>query len=305
MSFLLRRFALGFLREEAGSGGEGGEGGGQPTDFRLNIYDDEGNLSEDFKKSLPEEQKGLIKHFGKYKNTADAMKGLHHMSLRAMKAEVQPLDPNATDEQKVEFNGMVRTALGIPETAADYQLQLPEGVKEENLDKEFVDSLKQFAHENNVTPDAFNKFAPILMQREAAIHQSYAEKDAATVEGGISALDKLWGADAVANKQAAVNAVALVDPDIDPATDPAFMHPTTVRLAHKLAEVTGDDRRPNPTGGGAGAGAGNFREQSLAIVNDKNNPWYDAYHDSKHPNHDAAVKEKQRLSKLAHKAGQV
>lgn len=335
----LKRWTMGFLKEGEPSGGggggepsgepsgnapsgdstilnpgdppsgvqpSGGEPSGEPTAFRLNVYNDEGELSEDFVKSLSDEHKGLAKHFGKYKGenaTSEAIKGLFHMSKRAQQAELQPLGPNATEDERKEHDAMVKTALGIPETPGDYQLNLPEGMDKDSVDKEFVNSLKEFAHSANVTQSDFDAFTPILLNREAAIHKSYADADAKLVRDGVEALGKEWGDNKEANFAMAVKGAQRVDPSIDPGKDPAFKHATTVRLAHKVAELTADDSRPGGGGGSAGSG-GNYREQSRAIAQDPNNQWYKAYHDAKHPDHTAAVAEKSRLSKLAHQSGQ-
>lgn len=278
----------------------------QPADtggsFKLNIYGDDGKLSEDFAKSIPEEYKGVEKIFGKYKSQEDLIKGIHSLSFMAKKGELGPLDPNAPDHVKQEYDSQVKSALGIPETAADYAIQFPEGTPDDAIDTEFVDSMKQFAHENNVTPEALNKFAPILMQREAAIHEGYANQDAQLLKSGMESLQKEYGSDFGSKIEAAKRGVMLADPDIDVANDPAFKHPTAVKLAIALAERTGDDRQPNASA--AGGTNMNFREQSRDIVSNPNNQYHAAYHDSQHPQHDAAVKEKGRLSKLAHQNGQ-
>lgn len=289
---------------DGGSGGGGGDDGGDGgSSFKLNIYDNEGNLTEDFKSSIGEEYKGVEKIFGKYKNTEDAIKGIHNLAFMAKRGEVGPVDPNAPEHVKQEHDAMLRKALGVPETSDDYQLQLPEGMKEDQVDKEFLGNLKKFAHENRISPKTFNDFAPLLMAREQQIHASYAQRESEMLSSGQKALQEAYGDDLNGKLDMARKGVLLADPDIDVANDPAFLHPTTVKLAIALAERTSDDSLPRNQGGGSGGM--NYIEQSRDIVSNPNNQWHKAYHDSSDPNHDAAVAEKSRLSKLAHKAGQV
>jgi hypothetical protein len=320
-----KRHLMGVLRDgepDGGGGGGGGNlldggsppdgggspppgdppgGGGDPPAFSMGMYDGDGNLTEAFSNSVHEDYKGVVKHAAKYKSEADFIKGTSSLLTMAKRGEVGPLADDAPEHVKAEHLNMIRKATGVPDTAADYAIALPEGFDESTLDKEVMDGFKKAAHDNNMTPAAANEMFAMAMAREAAIHQSYQDKDAVDLVEGGQVLAKLWGDDAPRNIAKATAAIKLVDADLD-MSDPAFKHPTAVRLAHKLAELTGDDSGVNA--GSQGQGGNNFREQSKDIVGNVNNPWHAAYHNAQDPKHDAAVKEKTRLTKLALQHGQ-
>ena len=292
---------------DAGSQGAGNQGSGDAGNqegsssggsFKLNIYDDDGKVDPAFMDSLGDENKGVGKIFSKYTNTEDAIKGIANLAFMAKKGEIAPLPDDAPESAKQAQDEMLRKALGTPETAGDYQFKLPEGMEESGLDKELVGQLKAYAHENRMSRDTAQGLFDMALQREAAIHQSYEGNDQALIQKGHEALTKEYGADLPKKIEAAKRGVMLADPDIDVNTDPAFNHPTTVKLAIALAERTSDDSMPSGGQGGAASGM-NFREQSRDIAQNPNNQWYKAYHDQSDPRHDAAVAEKTRLSKLA------
>lgn len=290
--------------DNAGDGGSGGDAaaqaaaaGGNAEPFAMNIYDEEGNVSEAFKASVPEEHKGFLKHVSKYKTTEDYIKGTSNLLYMAKRGEIAPVPEDAPEGVKAEYAAKVKSLLGIPGTADAYRL--PDGIDEANVDKEFVAQLQQFSHEHNVTPEAFQKFAPILMEREAAIHATYQQAEDTAVQEGRAALAKEYGDETQKNFQLATNAAIKVDPTIDVANDPAFNHATTVRLAVALAKATGDDAGLQNPSSAAGANGMTAAEQSADIIKNPNNPQHAAYHDPKHANHKAAVAEQQRLSKLA------
>lgn len=276
----------------------------EPSPFALNIYDDAGNLTEEFKASVPEDQQGLLKHFGKYKTTADALKGTHSLMTMAKRGEVGPLADDAPDHVKAEHAAMIRKANGAPEIAGDYVYPVPEGMEASDLDQDAVKAAQEIAHKGNVPQETFKEFADLQQSREQAIHASYAAREQQLVQDGIATLTKEFGSEAGAKFQAASRAVGEQFPDVNVATDPAFQHPTSIKMALKIAELTAPDGGLKGGSLGGAADGGNYREQSKAIAQDPNNTLYAAYHDQNHPNHQHAKAEKTRLSKLAAKAGQ-
>lgn len=298
----------------AASGDTGGQGDGSggaaaasaaggdssSSSFKLGVYDADGNVDPAFLAGLSDEEKGVGKFFAKYKDDANAIKGIANLQFLAKKGEIAPLPDDAPESAKIAQDEMLRKALGTPDVAGDYQFKLPEGMTDDGLDKEFVDGFKEYAHAHRMSQDTAQGLFDMALQREAAIHAGYEQKDAQLVQEGHKALAKEYGAELPQKIEAAKRGVMLADPDIDVNTDPAFNHPTTVKLAIALAERTADDSMP--TGGqGAAASGMNFREQSRDIAQNSSNQWYKAYHDPSDPRHDAAVAEKTRLSKLAAK----
>lgn len=292
-----------------GTDGGGQTGGGSASPFGLNVFKD-GDVTDEFVAAAGDEYKGVVDLAKKYASaenpTAEFIKGLHNLQYMAKsKGELAPLPEDAPESVKQEWDAKMRDVLGVPATAGDYQLKLPEGVEEGSLDTEYLTNLKEVAHANRIPQSAFDAFAPLLMQREVQIAEGIEQERQQQLDAGRQALTKEYG-DETPQVLAQAAAVAMqLDPDIDVNSEEALRHPFTIKALHKIAELTGDDKGlRSGMGTLGGQGQTDFRQQSLAIVNDPSNPWHKAYHDVDHVDHAKAVAEKQRLSKLALRAGQ-
>lgn len=275
-------------------------GGSSSSDsFKLGVYDADGNVDPAFLAGLSDDEKGVGKFFAKYKDDANAIKGIANLQFLAKRGEIAPLPDDAPEAAKVAQDEMLRKALGTPAVAGDYQFKLPEGMKEDGLDKEFVDGFKEFAHANRMSPATAQGLFDMALHREAAIHAEYGQKDAQLIQEGHKVLAKEYGTDLPKKIESARFGAMLADPSIDVNTDPAFSYPTTVKLAIALAERTADDSMPSG-GQGAGSFGMNKLEQSRDIVNNPNNPHHAAYHGPHGKEKDAAMKLKSALSQEWH-----
>lgn len=127
-----------------------------------------------------------------------------------------PLPENPTAEQLSEY----RKANGVPENAADYTAKLPEGLVIGADEKPLIDEFVQTMHKHNlptaVVHDLIATNAKLKEKQEAVL----AELDATNARETKAALQKEWGGDYNANK----NAIALLldkSPDIKEALSTA------------------------------------------------------------------------------------
>lgn len=115
----------------------------------------------------------------------------------------QPLGENPTPEQLTEY----RKANGIPETPADYKIELSDGLVIGESDRPLVDAILERAHATNASPDVVNAVLDEYFHvREdmIAADQQRAETDKATL---IETLKGEWAGDFRSNMVAVHNLV--------------------------------------------------------------------------------------------------
>lgn len=137
-----------FEGDDGGGGGDSGGGGAAP----VALVDAEGNLTENWKDSLPEDIRDaeclkLVTSFGEFG------KQLVHAQRMTGKDKVALPGENATEEDLAVFYDQA----GRPKTVDDYTYTRPEGVPEEKRSDKVMAKLRQDAHENGLTQRQFTK----------------------------------------------------------------------------------------------------------------------------------------------------
>lgn len=99
------------------------------------------------------------------------------------------LPENATDEQKATW----RKENGLPDTAAGYEIALPDGLVVGEADKPLVAAYQEFAHANNMTPAQLNQNLGFYYQLQAQQAQARIAADNAFHDESLRALTTEWG----------------------------------------------------------------------------------------------------------------
>lgn len=211
----------------------------------------------------------------KYKTVDDLARGLANATgLLGTKDGIEIPGPESPNHVVTAF----RNAFGVPEDPAGYEMTpapegLPEGV---NWSEEFAGSIQQLAHKHNV-PKAFiaemkKEYGAFLVQEMQAQSEATLAKAAETRNEALAKLQSDWGADYNDNMRLAKRGAAAVE-GVE-LTDPAFQHPTTVRLALRIAQLTGEDRLP--------VSIPDAREDTVSDINrmirDADHPYHAKYH---------------------------
>lgn len=96
------------------------------------------------------------------------------------------------DEKEVS---KFRKALGIPEKAEDYKLELPEGMELGEADQQLIDAVKPVAHENNIPASALNGFVVKFKEFEAQLDKERVAELQKHQDASVDELRKEWGKD--------------------------------------------------------------------------------------------------------------
>jgi hypothetical protein len=190
--------------------------------------------------------------------------------------------------------------MGVPEKIEEYNFKLPDGVKAEELNQDFMGKLKAAAHANGVLPWQFEKLYGAYHDQIKDMNAAEDAKWQKEVTEGTEALKKDWGpAFDTQVKKANVAFKELVPNEADRTKlvqDGLGGHPVVMKILANAAKYFKEDVF---LGHGAGEFSGVTPETALQrareIQGNKDHP----YRNPVHPNHAAAKKEVQDLYRIA------
>jgi len=133
----------------------------------IDMLSDDGTFTEEWRNSLPDD---LGKHsiWSKYTTPEDLAKGaIHAQGFTGKKLqELMESDDPAIIEQRKEI-------FGVPDSAEDYNIEIPEAPEDFELDEEAVGEFKEIAHAMGLS----NEQAQALVEYELARNE-FAEQEA-------------------------------------------------------------------------------------------------------------------------------
>lgn len=293
----------------SGAGGAGngapGVGGTQPNagtggapvvqkSWREGWIGSDGKIDKSAYDRLPDHLKPFSETLKKY-DTDEALLGafLHSQTLNGKKG-LQPLDKNASEKDKAEWNGRLRELLGVPKDAAGYGvLEKPADVPDTLWNGEYVQTMAGIMHKYNAPPEmvkelfaADRKFGTDTMGKGQS--QAVEARKAAD-----ALITQTFGQNRDAEIHAARRAAETVGIDVQ---DPDIgNNPKIIIALSKMAKLLGEDKLVRPGSAEGAVGGGDDRARARDIVMNMANPLNEAYHDSSHGGHAQAVAQYQAL----------
>jgi hypothetical protein len=113
----------------------------------------------------------------------------------------KPIGPDASPEEIAAF----RKENGIPESPAEYKVELADGMVPGEADKPLLDGFKEFAHGKNYTPAQLNDVLNWYYSQQDAISAQRLEADLTIKTATEEALRSEWGAEYRSNVNAIKN----------------------------------------------------------------------------------------------------
>jgi hypothetical protein len=263
-----------FLLE--GEGGEGGGGSGGFTPSFDGALKADGSFSEGWTaKAFGADYKGPL---ASAKSFGDVSKMLtDSMTAARQKTEGMIRVPGA--DAKPEDVAAYRAALGVPEKPEDYAHVLPEGVKDEQLNKEQLSAWKGKLHAQGVPKAAAETIINEYLAEQAATQKATLEQFAKGIELEKVELAKRFPeidktvetVKALANRSGipASLKTAIEKGAFDPLNQAAFWGADALEVMAWAAKATGED-----AGGGGGGGKAGGTNMAMAkdIVMNPQNP---------------------------------
>ncbi len=250
-----------------------------------------GDNLTDWREGLPADLKSE-KTFEKFKDVPSLAKGYREAekALSQRPAGVKVPGSGAKPEEVAAFH----KALGVPDSADQYELTIPESPFP--VAPEALAGFKTFAHQNHLTPAQAQSLIAYDVERTnvAASELRESLKTRADAE-----LRKEWGPSFETNINLAKQAFDhLVEGDEEVRVllrETGYgNHPALIKLFAKMGQYLAEEEMIGGEVGGAST-----REQALAKIKAVRADTKHAYYDSTHPDHKAAVEEMFKLQMIA------
>ena len=190
--------------------------GGRP-DQEESTEDDDASLS-DWREEFSggdEKLKGVISRYRSPKDVAKALADAKKF-IRDNRAGVHALSDDASEEEIAEF----RKAMGVPETAKDYEISWADNGEPSPEDAAILESFADAMHQNNATPKQLQAAVDWYNDQVRSQQQAARENQYETQVETQTTLKSEWGGEYKANLNAIKQfTVAQLDGDEEAATD--------------------------------------------------------------------------------------
>lgn len=216
------------------------------------------------------------------------------------------LNPAADD---VTGQALRRSVLGIPDegTPQAYEYQAPEGAQ---IDNQLLGDFAKKAHELGISKAQFGELVNyqlgVMQQGSEAVQQQIAQADAQAKTQFWQDVEKAFGGKEQADKGLdltvrLLRSAGLTDAEIGEQIAPTLHHAGAplIKALAKIASHAGEDKLPSS--GGVTGGSVSAKEAYRAIIHDKSNPDYEAYHNPNHASHGEVRAKVQKLIQAASK----
>lgn len=287
----------------AGSGAGSGAGDGQGGGGTATWID---ALPENVRTTIPEE---FTKdpNVTKYKDVTEFLKGHSNLAkLVGAKGVILPKEGAAPEEVEKFYN-----ALGRPEKPEGYKIEVPQGLhKSIEINEESVKGYQLLAHKHGLTQkqaDGLNKDWLAVQNRIAQENERLETEAAQKAE---TALRAEWGGKFEANRDRIAAAILKAGGEealnaMGGVQGLGNNIPVMRAFGNIVALLSEDSintlKFDNGGSGNTGAGNGNETpEQALAKISAMNSDPNAAFMNEKHPDHKAALKERDRLYRIAY-----
>jgi hypothetical protein len=216
----------------------------------------------------------------------------NYVNTKRMVGEDKVIIPNdkSTDADREDF----WRKLGKPESEKDFNINLPE---ETIVEKEFYDSFKSFAFQNNILPNQANAMVEFMEQYEGQMNEKFGQEAKERQEAEIAALKDEWS-EAFEGKINLVNTVIkeFADDDImSHMKNTGLVNDTKLaKLFANVAEVLYKEKKldtPAPS-------TGLTKDQAISKYNELKKS--DAYWNKGHVDHSYVLKEVEKLLPFVH-----
>jgi hypothetical protein len=286
--------------------GAAGQGDGTPAGAGgTGNQSQQSQPTPDWRTSLPEELRSeKVFESIKGKDWAEAGPVLAKNYLNAQKlvgAEKLVLPTkDSTPEQVAEF----RKKLGVPDKADEYGIALPEGMKEEQLNKESLDTWRQRLHAQGIPKAAAEAIIKDYLADTKGMMDAQTKAQEEQAKAWQQELRQKFGVNYDKSINLARYALEeFADPKLTEWLEStgAGNNPTVVEFFSKVGAAMSEDR-PRTGVGGVEGGEPRSKAQAQAAINEfhRNEAKQKALWDANHPQHDAVVKERDKLFQIAY-----
>ena len=283
------------------TGGEGGQGAGTSGDAGKSGSQ---TPPTDWRAGLPEElrgEKSLESIKGKDWSEAGPALVKSYVNAQKLVGADKLVIPgkDASPEQVAEF----RAKLGVPAKPEDYVVTLPEGMTEDNLDKKLMDTWRSRLHAQGIPKTQAEAIIKEYLADNAAQMTAQAKAAEKQQQDWELSLKQKFGSNYDTEVNFAKFALAqLGDQQLAAVLDQTGFgsHPAVVEFFAKAGRAISDDKARGNGGGNGGKPTNAPAAQAALNAMNNDQAKHNALWNKNDPQHDAVVKERAELFKLAY-----
>lgn len=114
----------------------------------------DGKLNKQAYSRLPEDLKALQPTLDKYDDLPTLLRSFHHAQTLVGKKGLMPLEENAPEEARKEFDSRLREVLKVPKDVEGYGFKKPDNFDEKLWDNDYASQVAGILHKHAVSPAA-------------------------------------------------------------------------------------------------------------------------------------------------------
>lgn len=168
----------------------------------------DGKLNKQAYSRLPEDLKALQPTLDKYEDLPTLLRSFHHAQTLVGKKGLMPLEDNAPEAARKEFDSRLREVLKVPKDVEGYGFKKPEGVDDRIWDNDYASQVAGILHKHAVSPQAAKELlehnVKYMGEKAVGIEKLQEQKQQEYVESQRKSLQEEWGNKFDENAQSAI-----------------------------------------------------------------------------------------------------
>jgi hypothetical protein len=252
-----------------------------PPAWHASFFKADGGIDHSAIERLPEAYKDLAPTLATLKTGEDLLGKIKNLNALAGRKGLAPLPANATPEDIAAQQTVLRAVLGVPEKAEGYAFAKPADLPDAAWDPAFAKEAQEILFKHNGAPGLAKDLLALqtkFVQGNISAQQQYEQEFYTAQDNEFREGLKKTGDD----YDKVMNLVNLQAKAVGvPADSPLLKNATFRNVLLQFSKATSEASFKGGPGPG-GDGTKSDRALAEAIVHDKTNPDYEAYHNGQH-----------------------
>lgn len=168
----------------------------------------DGKLNKQAYSRLPEDLKALQPTLDKYEDLPTLLRSFHHAQTLVGKKGLMPLEDNAPEEARKEFDSRLREVLKVPKDAEGYGFKKPDNFDGKLWDNDYASQVAGILHKHAVSPAAAKELLEhnlkYMGEKAGQIGKQAEAQQQEYVEAQRKSLQEAWGNKFEENAQSAI-----------------------------------------------------------------------------------------------------
>lgn len=204
----------------------------------------DGKLNKQAYSRLPEDLKALQPTLDKYEDLPTLLRSFHHAQTLVGKKGLMPLEENAPEAARKEFDSRLREVLKVPKDVEGYGFKKPENFDEKLWDNDYASQVAGILHKHAVSPAAAKELLEHNLKYMGEKAGQFSEQSEAQQQEWLQSQHKLLQEsfgnkmpEAIAAAQKGARALGLDPADPDIGNNAKF-----IKALVRLSDIIGEDK---------------------------------------------------------------